>query len=134
MPACRECYQPIIFVEVFSKRREQNSNMPVDPRPNPEGNVAVLRDPVDRRLRGRVLGRGSEPGRGEVLYMPHKASCPVEARLRAQKAAQPQSSVAQQDAWRAAEVRHAAGKRSRRASRPQPPITGVRHNPRGKTR
>lgn len=134
MATCRKCYQPIIFVEVFSKRREQNSNMPVDPRPDPKGNVAVLRDPVDRRLRGRVLGRGSEPGRGEVLYMPHKATCPVEAALRAQKAAQPQSSVTQLDAWRAANARLAAGKRSRRSRRPQPPITGVRHNPRGRAR
>lgn len=47
--------------------------MPLNPDPDPAGNVAVYQDGTGRRI-GRVLGN-SQPLGYEHIYMPHAATC-----------------------------------------------------------
>jgi hypothetical protein len=96
--------------------------------PDPAGNTAVRIDHQDNVF-ARGLRKGEQPADFETVYMPHKATCQVEARRTAQRARQPATSVTQLDAYRTARALRAAGKRSRRARRPQPPITGIRYDP-----
>lgn len=66
---CEYCSEPIAFVITARARL-----MPVDPAPNPEGNVAVMRD-AGGRLISRVVSRGNPCQPWETLYMPHFATC-----------------------------------------------------------
>jgi len=68
MASCGHCHATIRFVQL-----DTGSAMPVDPVPNPEGNVAA-------RPQGTVLvgyritkARPLEPG--YRLFMPHRAAC-----------------------------------------------------------
>lgn len=60
---CRACGAEIRFVRTKAKARF----MPLDPEPNPDGNVEI----VD----GLAIVHAQPPLSGE-LYMPHHATCP----------------------------------------------------------
>lgn len=66
---CRSCTLPIRFVQLGT-----GNKMPVNPKPNPAGNVATRL--IGGQLHGRVVGARSRPAvPGEVLYMAHFATC-----------------------------------------------------------
>lgn len=113
---------------VLRARTESLKWQVLDPLPDPAGNTAVRVDHQDNAF-ARGLRHGEQPADFEQLYVPHAATCQVAARIREQRARQPQTSVTQLDAFRAARALRAAGKRSRRGRRPQPPITGIRRDP-----
>lgn len=72
---CRDCGQRIMLVRTPpSEKRPKGGWMPLDPEPNPAGNVAI-----DGTMRAVVVGVGHPLHRGE-LYMPHFATCPARAR------------------------------------------------------
>jgi hypothetical protein len=72
MITCRGCGGPIRWT-----RTENNRAMPIDPDPDPDGNVAVLHTPEG--FRSRVLRRGEDPLPGEAVHQSHFATCPVRA-------------------------------------------------------
>ena len=119
MGYCRECRQPILFATVTNKEGRPPSRMPLDPDPDPAGNVAVYRDET-RRLVGRVLGKDARPAGYERLFMPHFATCPK----RKEAAPVTPPGVTSLGEWRKARAAHAKGKRNQRGKRPGKPITG----------
>jgi hypothetical protein len=123
MSTCRACGKPIIFAVVSNQAGRPPSRMPLDPRPDPAGNVACYRD-VSATLVGHVLTKGEKPPGYQRLYMPHFATCE-----KRQPAAQLPEGVTGIAAWKAARTAHAKGRRNRRGSRPAPQITGVRIPP-----
>lgn len=114
---------------VLRGRTENAKTQYLNIEPDPAGNTAVWIDAQDN-VRARGLRKGERPVGLEQIYMPHKATCQVELKRRGQRARQPAGSVVQLNAYRTARALQAAGKRSRRARRPGPPITGIRHDPR----
>jgi hypothetical protein len=66
---CTRCGKPVIFAVVSNKQGRPRSRMPLDPRPDPGGNVAVMQD-VTGTLVGRVLGKAVAMGY-EAVHMPH---------------------------------------------------------------
>jgi hypothetical protein len=124
MSTCRACGERIVFAVVGNKQGRPPSRMPLNPDPDPAGNVAVYKEATGA-LVGRVLGKDKQPLGYERLMMPHFATCP--------KRSQPQQlpqNVTQLDAWRKAAAAHGRAQRQRRGKRPAPPITGIRINPR----
>lgn len=75
---CSRCRQPIVFARTMATESGRGGKaMPLDPYPNPAGNVAV-RDTGRGRLVARVLGKDESHDRHvEVLAMPHFATCGV---------------------------------------------------------
>lgn len=73
---CEKCKRPIGFALVSNREGRPPSRMPLDPQPDPAGNVAVYRD-GSGTLVGRVLGKDGRPLGYERLMMPHFATCPV---------------------------------------------------------
>jgi hypothetical protein len=71
---CDSCSAPIIFIVVANNAGRKPRRMPVNPVPDPGGNVAVRIDGTGTRI-GRVLGKGQKPAGGERLYCPHFATC-----------------------------------------------------------
>jgi hypothetical protein len=78
---CTRCGKPVIFAVVSNKRGEPRKRMPLDPSPDPGGNVAVMQD-VTGTLTGRVLGKTVAMAY-EAVHMPHfpTTTCKVAARL-----------------------------------------------------
>lgn len=113
---------------VLRGRTENAKTQYLDPVPDPAGNTAVFIDHQDN-VRARGLRKGEKPADYEEIYMPHKATCQVEAKRRAQRARQPAGSVTQLGAYRAARALRAAGQRNSRGRRPGPPPAGYRHDP-----
>ncbi|HEX7277897.1 MAG TPA: hypothetical protein VF244_11025 [Acidimicrobiales bacterium] len=72
MPACRSCNAPVRWIKTVAGKA-----MPLDPAPNPDGNV-VIEDGV-----ARVVGPEAEGER----WMTHWATCPSAAKHRKPKAA-----------------------------------------------
>jgi hypothetical protein len=67
---CRYCHRRLIFAYTVN-----NKLMPLDPVPNPAGNVAVYRD--DRGdLIATVLSANRQKQPHEMLHMAHFATCP----------------------------------------------------------
>jgi hypothetical protein len=66
----KSCAKPIDLAVVMPGGM---SRMPVDPAPDPAGNLAVWLD--GDLLCCRVLRKGEEPGPGEKRGMPHWATC-----------------------------------------------------------
>lgn len=118
---------------VLRARTEAMKWQALNPEPDPEGNVAARVDHRDNVF-ARTLRKNEAPAPFERVYMPHKATCAVERAQRDQRARQPQASVTDLGAWRAAASRHNATLRRKRGKRPGPPVTGIRYNPRGRTR
>lgn len=67
---CKRCGQRVNWAITRKGKR-----MPVDPQPDPEGNLAVHRDGKGE-FRARVLVDGEEPAGYERRCMPHFATCP----------------------------------------------------------
>lgn len=66
---CRGCHEPIRFV-----RLDTGKPIPVNPRPNPEGNVAARLS--GGRLYGFVISKDKRPGAGDPFrFRPHQATC-----------------------------------------------------------
>jgi hypothetical protein len=101
--------------------------MPLDPRPNADGNVAVYKDATGS-LVGRVVGKGGDHLGYERLMMPHFATCP-ERDAGAAKGQLPETrpeGVTFLAEFRKAKSAQAKAKRQRRGRRPPPQITGIR--------
>lgn len=66
---CRACRLPIRFVKLGNGKA-----LPVNPQPNPAGNVACKT--IAGQLHGRVVGpRSRPPMAGEEVYLAHFATC-----------------------------------------------------------
>jgi len=78
---CRDCADPIVFVSL-----DTGSRIPVQPRPNPAGNVAAR--PTAGRLYGYVVAAAKPLRPGYELRLPHAAVC--RSRPRREPAATPQ--------------------------------------------
>lgn len=130
---CRACGKPIIFAVVGNKEARRPSRMPLDPQPDPEGNVAVYRD-ASRRLTGRVLGKDDAPLGYERLMMPHFATCTGRGskgsgKVTPIKPPELPENVTSLSRWKQAQAEHHKQQRRSR-SRPRPkPITGIRIPP-----
>lgn len=71
---CRGCQEPIRFV-----RLDTGKLIPVNPAPNPAGNVAARLS--GGRLYGFVISRDKQPGLGHSLrFTPHYATCEAAGR------------------------------------------------------
>jgi hypothetical protein len=70
-PICRHCRRRVIWAVT-----ERTRPIPLDPNPNPDGNVALSEPSPGRRL-ARVLTSGEQPTSVECRYMPHFATCPA---------------------------------------------------------
>lgn len=71
MSSCRDCHQRIVFVRI-----ENTGNpLPVDPFPDPDGNVYARRH-GGAGLLGHVAHKGEQLPDGWRVYMPHHATCP----------------------------------------------------------
>ena len=75
MASCQGCGAPVAFVTVL-KQAGGTARMILNHQPDPGGNVAVRATHTGGRI-GRVLPKGTLPAPGEVLFMPHWASCPT---------------------------------------------------------
>lgn len=76
---CRYCGRPVVWV-----RTEGGKTMPIDPMPNPAGNVVAQGAP-DGGARARVLTTvmSNDPAyAGRDRFMPHAASCDAKRRGR----------------------------------------------------
>lgn len=104
---CSGCAAPIWFAVTTANRKL----MPLDARPNPEGNVAVHQD-VTRTYLARVLGKNRTPDSFEKLYMPHFASCTKVALFRRQVARAQAASEQQTRAHAAALASAQAGQQT----------------------
>ena len=122
---CRACSKPVVFATVGNKEGLLPSSMPLNPDPDPDGNVAVYRDAAGR-LVGRVVGKGGGHLGYERLMMPHFATCDKRGEEFHGDVTPGVTSI---DDWRKARSAHAKAKRSRRGTRPAPQITGIRIYP-----
>ena len=77
---CDKCHAPVLWALT-----PLNKRMPLNPAPDPGGNVAAYRDGTGR-LRCRVLRKDEQPAGYERRYMPHFATCPACAKERPQPA------------------------------------------------
>lgn len=76
MATCTSCHASIVWAITDRSKR-----MPLDATPNPEGNMAVMRDETDTLVcRAITAERPLRPG--ERAYQPHFASCPNAERHR----------------------------------------------------
>lgn len=124
-PTLHQC--PDCGEGVLRARTEALEWQLIDAGPDAEGRVAIRVDAMDNAF-ARTLRDGELPAGGERLHLPHYAThpgCRDANRRRRQQARRD----AQRAAWKAGLASHAAGKRSRRARRPEPPITGIRYDP-----
>jgi hypothetical protein len=75
MITCTRCHQQIAFV-LLTKRAGGRSRVPVNPDPDPAGNIAAYQAPsIHKTLLGRVLRKQEEPLGFERKYMSHFATC-----------------------------------------------------------
>lgn len=130
LSTCRACGKPVTFALVANKAGTPPKRMPLNVRPDPDGNVAAYKDATGTLI-GRVVGKGGEHLGYERLMMPHFATC--EKRAAPSPAETPSNRGAKQeppgvtflDRYRAAKT--AAGKAARnRRGRRQQAVTGVR--------
>lgn len=84
---CRRCQAPIVWARtVASETGTGGKPMPLDPEPNPAGNVAV-RPGRRNELLARVLKKDEDHDhRAEVRAVPHMATCRADARVSARQA------------------------------------------------
>jgi hypothetical protein len=98
--ACESCQAEIIFALISNQAGRKPSWMPLNPDPDPDGNVAAYCDETGR-MRGRVLVKGQEPAPHEKRYLPHFASCTNPAAHRRR----------QRGKWTSAQAAHRSGQR-----------------------
>ena len=126
---CRECGKPVVFARVSNKTGKPPGSMPLNPDPDPGGNVAVYKD-VTGRLVARVVGKGGPCLGYEQLMMPHFATCEKrDTSLKSGSKTGTSPGVTSLDAWREALAARGRAARNRRGRRQPPPITGIRINP-----
>jgi hypothetical protein len=82
---CAVCGGPIIWARTMASESGRGGKaMPLDPEPNPEGNVAARvtsRTPYGLGRVCRVLAKDEQHDhQTEQLYMPHFATCPGSGR------------------------------------------------------
>lgn len=80
-PKCRSCKARIRWVRTAAKGKA----MPLDPKPNEAGNVA-MRDGLAVVLGNGSLDLAQARAEGETLWMSHWATCPYRERHRAEVA------------------------------------------------
>lgn len=87
---CKECGATLRFVKMRTGKA-----MPVDPVPDPRGNVAALRGTGGRYVDGRVITAADPAAVGEVVFNAHWNSCPMGRRKKAAapKPADPQDQL-----------------------------------------
>lgn len=105
---CESCGERILFVVVMNNAGRKPKRMPLNPAPDPTGNVAVRVEASGTRI-GRVLGKDQKAVSPEILYTPHFATCSHPERHRRRQ--------------RRGEARHAAGQLARRPQPQQPTLT-----------
>jgi hypothetical protein len=135
LTACNACSEPVVFATVSNKEGRPPSSMPLNPNPDPDGNVAAYRDATGR-LVGRMVGKGGEHLGYERLMMPHFATCgkrtePSPAETPSNRGAkQERPGVTSLDQWRNAAAGNAKAKRKRRGKRADiRTYLGFRKNP-----
>lgn len=69
---CRGCGATVLWAVTVGKKK-----IPLDPDPNPGGNV-VVSYLKSGEVRARVLTKTLPAAPGEPLFMPHHATCPAE--------------------------------------------------------
>ncbi len=74
---CRKCSAPILFAEMPSGKR-----MPVDPVPNPAGNVVLRKSASKGTIFGRVVTAEEPLREGEQLRTSHFQTCPAAGSFR----------------------------------------------------
>lgn len=77
MTHCRDCDGQIMFVRIDNSTT--GKPMPVDPFPDPDGNVYAHYSREISGLLGHVATAGEQLPDGWRVYMPHFASCPARA-------------------------------------------------------
>lgn len=92
------CGAPIAWARVRTKAGKW-SPMPLDPEPNPAGNVAAY---IDHRrvLIGRTLGKDGQAEPFEKRYVSHFATCPHDDRHRRRPNGVPGNVIALDEARR----------------------------------
>jgi hypothetical protein len=125
LAVCRKCRKPITFAVVANKTGQPPRRMPLDPTPNPDGNVAVYKTETGT-LTGRVVGKGGDHLGYERLMMPHFATCEKRADTNATEFTPRPEGVTFLAEFRKAKSAQAKAKRQRRGRRPPPQITGIR--------
>ncbi len=70
-PRCKRCSAPILFALMPTGRA-----MPVDPVPNPTGNVVLYRNSKSGDVTGRVVTEADPLRPGEQLRTSHFQKCP----------------------------------------------------------
>lgn len=73
MSSCRDCHQAIMFVRM----EDGGKALPIDPFPDPDGNVLARFVTPPGGLLGHVAHAGEPVPEGWRIYMPHFASCPA---------------------------------------------------------
>lgn len=74
---CRDCGEGIMFVRI----EDTGTPMPVDPFPDPDGNVYARHVRDHNGLLGHVARKDEQLPEGWRIYMPHFASCPSRQRV-----------------------------------------------------
>ena len=129
LAVCRECGKPVVFARVSNKAGKPPGRMPLNPDPDPAGNVAVYRD-VAGALVARVVGKGGPCLGYERLMMPHFATCEKrDTSLTSGSKTGTPPGVTSLDVWREAIAARGRPARNRRGRRPAPKVTGIRINP-----
>lgn len=104
---CAGCDALVWFATVSNSAGRPPSQMPLNARPDPAGNVAAYHDDKDV-WRARVLPKGTQAAPHERVYMPHFATCPNPEAYRKR----------QRDDWRKAQADVNRDRRNRRGKRP----------------
>ncbi len=78
--ACDKCRAPVRWALTPLGKR-----IPLNPHPDPDGNVAAYRDGTGRWV-ARVLHKDEQPLGWERRYMPHFATCTARAKQQARAA------------------------------------------------
>jgi hypothetical protein len=107
---CRSCGADIEFVVVANNQGRKPARMPLNPHPDPTGNVAVLTTSSGGK-NGRVLNKNQQPAPYETLYQSHFATCPKASEHRKQRGQ-----------WTSAQAAHAREGRRRRTQPTTPPM------------
>lgn len=82
MAECRRCGRPITWAASESTGRM----MPIDPNPNPGGNVALIRPGERLNVVARVLGGellAAAKANGTELHLTHFTTCPKREKAKA---------------------------------------------------
>lgn len=80
---CSKCGRQIAWVRTETNQK----GMPIDPDPNPAGNVSVRYEAG--KLTAHVFLRSEKRPSGTTVFMPHFATCPAQNKSRPDKPVKP---------------------------------------------